>query len=592
VRRADGVPLFIEELARALSERTGDAAALTVPDTLQGVLTARLDHLAPEDRELLQAASVIGRDVPLRILAEVAERPAGRLEDALARLRAAEFIHDAEGGGGAQVYRFKHSLTQEVTYQSLREHGRRRLHAAVARAIERVAPDTSERHPELLAHHLTEAAMPSAALAYWLLAGTRARRRAAYAEAVQQLSQGLALVPGLPEGPERDQRELELQVSLGISHSALSGFAAPEVRRIHERARELCRQVEPNVLLLGALGGLCQFFYFRAEFAAARDMAERHLAAVQATGELSRLCASYDALGYIAYHVGDLLTARAHLEKSLDLYDTIPRPPGTSLVPFDIGVSAQAGLALTLCVIGDGRQALHHGLQAVERAARLAPQVDSFSLAYAHTCLSRVHLLRREPGPAAAHARQAVEIGRAHGYATPMLEGRLGLAMARIAGGEAAGGTEQLAREVEAWGAGGYELDLPYWLAGLAEGYRGLGDLDTAEATLQTAVVHMDRQREHVWAAELYRQRAELMLLRSPSQADRAAAELEHALGVARAQGARLFELRAAISLHRLRRDQGRAGESRAVLAMALRGVQRETDPVGAQEAEALLDAS
>jgi tetratricopeptide (TPR) repeat protein len=308
---------------------------------------------------------------------------------------------------------------------------------------------------------------------------------------------------------------------------------------------------------------------------------------------MNRLCASYDALGYIAYHVGDLITARAHLEKSLDLYDTIPRPPGTSLVPFDIGVSAQAGLALTLCVIGEGRQALHHGRQAVERARKLVPQVGAFSLAYAHTGLSRVHLLRREPEPAAEHARQAVEIGRAHGYATPMLEGQLGLALARVAAGEAAAGAAQLARAVEAWGAGGYELDLPYWLAGLAECHRDLGELDTAEATLETAIVHMDRQRGHVWAAELYRLRAELMLLRSPSQADRAAAELEHALGVARAQGARLFELRAATSLHRLRRGQGRAGESRAVLAMVLRGVQPETDPIAVQEAAALLaDAS
>ena len=379
-----------------------------MPDTLQGVLTARLDHLAPDDRELLQVASVIGRDVPLRVLAEVVERSAGRLEDALARLRAAEFIHEVDAGGasGAQVYRFKHSLTQEVTYQSLREQGRRRIHGTVARAIERVAPDIGERQPELLAHHLTEAGLPSDALGYWQAAGTRARARAAYAEAAQQLTRGLALIPALPEAPERDQRELALQVSLGICHSALSGFAAPEVRRIHERARELCRRVEAGALLLGALGGLCQFYYFRAEFDAARDMAEQHLAAVQATGELNRLCASYDALGYIAYHVGDLLTARAHLEKSLDLYDTIPRPPGTSLVPFDIGGPRCGRLALVRVAragrrCSTGAKPWSRGAVARSRVVQPAssPHVPS----------------RTAPAHPPAPKRQATDIGCAHG---------------------------------------------------------------------------------------------------------------------------------------------------------------------------------
>jgi transcriptional regulator with AAA-type ATPase domain/tetratricopeptide (TPR) repeat protein len=587
VARADGVPLFLEELAHTLGDQ-GAAALDAVPDTLQGVLEARLERLGPDDRALLQTMSVIGRDVPLRILAEVADRPADQLEETLGRLRAAEFIHDADGGT-AQVYRFKHSLTQEVTYRSLPEPRRRELHGAIGRALERVTPELAERQPELLARHYAEAGQAPPAVRYWQRAGALARQRAAYAEAVEQLGRGLALLPALPPGGERDQLELGLLVSLGISQSATQGFASAEVRRTQERARELCRRVGAGPLLLGALGGLCQFYFFRAEFDAARDLAEQHLATVQATGELNRLCASYDALGYIAYHLGELHGARAHLEKSLDLYDTIPRPPGTSLAPFDIAVSALGGLAVVCCLLGEGEQALHHARQAVERAGRLAPRVEAFSLAYAHTCASRVHLLRRETEAAAAHAHQAIEIGQAHGFATPVLDGRLALALTQILDSPAGGGTRLLAGELEAWRRGGYELDVPFWLAGLAEGHRREGDVAGAAAALRAGIEHAERHRERVWTPELYRLRAEVALLRAPADEEGAAADLEEALGIARAQGARLFELRSAIALHRLRLAQGRDRESRTLLGMVVRDARKDMDPQSLDEARALL---
>src|SRR6185369_13659583 len=132
----------------------------------------------------------------------------------------------------------------------------------------------------------TEAGLGAEAVAYWVRAGSRARQHAAYPEAVQQLRAGMELLPSLPEGARRDQIELELLVSLGISEAAMQGFAAPDVGRIHRRARELCRSVDAGPLLFAALGGLYQFYYYRGEFAVARDLAEQHRAGVLAAGEL------------------------------------------------------------------------------------------------------------------------------------------------------------------------------------------------------------------------------------------------------------------------------------------------------------------
>ena len=152
VARAEGVPLFIEELARAVVEGAADTPASPVPDTIEDVLAARLGRLSQGDRDLLQVASVIGRDVSVAILEAVSHRPEAELRIDLARLQSAEFLHEVLTASGS-IVTFKHALTHEVTYGSLLEPRRRRLHGDVAAAIARIAPQTVERRPEVLAYH-------------------------------------------------------------------------------------------------------------------------------------------------------------------------------------------------------------------------------------------------------------------------------------------------------------------------------------------------------------------------------------------------------------------------------------------------------
>ena len=249
----------------------------------------------------------------------------------------------------------------------------------------------------------------------------------------------LDLLPAaLPPGPDRDRIELEIKVSLGISLQATLGFAAPEVGDVHARARELCRTVEGGPLLLGALGGLFLYYYFRSDFGAAREMAEQHLQVTEIIGARNRLCASYSALGYTAFQIGALAEARSHFERSIELIDTYPRPEGTALTPNNIGVASQSMLALTWCVLGRREAAVAAIESALGRAERCPSGERAFSTAYALTCASRLRLMMAEPLEARRCAQEAMRIGREHGFALHVGAGALADCAARIALGEAA----------------------------------------------------------------------------------------------------------------------------------------------------------
>ena len=314
------------------------------------------------------------------MLEAVAETDPAALAEALDRLAEAEVIVP-EGSAGVD-YRFRHALIRDAVYQSQGPALRHQAHARVARALEVTFPEQAAAHPELVALHLTEARQERAAIAWWVRGGTRARQRAAYAGAIEQLRRGLDLLPAaLPPGPDRDRIELEIKVSLGISLQATLGFAAPEVGEIHARARELCRTVEGGPLLLGALGGLFLYYLYRSDFRSAREMAEQHLQVTEIIGARNRLCASYSALGYTAFQVGAPAEARAHFERSIELIDTYPRPEGTALTPNNIGVASESMLALTLCLLGHREAAAVAIDGALARAERCPPGERAFSTA-------------------------------------------------------------------------------------------------------------------------------------------------------------------------------------------------------------------
>ena len=322
-----------------------------------------------------------------------------------------------------------------------------------------------------------------------------------------------------------------------------------------------------------------------------RDLAEQHRAGVLAARELNRLCASYAALGYTSYQLGDLVPAREQFAEALALYRSYPRPWGTTLNPLDLGVAAQVGLAVVLCALGHLDQALSHSREAIDLGEALRREMGAFSLASAHSSAARIRLFRREPELAAWHARRAIELGTEHGYPVAVATGHLDLATAHVALGEHALGARGLSHALAKWRADGFELDRPYWLGALAEAQAALGELDEALATIESAIGHGREHGSLLYDAEIHRLRGALALRRWPDEPERAADDFAHALSVARRQQARLFELRAAASLHRLRCAQGRGGESRPALAAAFSSCQEGLDTPDLLEARALLDA-
>ncbi|WP_084673958.1 AAA family ATPase [Methylobacterium sp. WSM2598] len=281
VERTDGVPLFIEELTKAVLEAgtsnvlaAASPATPAVPATLHASLLARLDRLDPATRAAAQAGAVIGREFTRELIAASADLTEAELEAAMDRLARAELVF-CRSDGQEIIYLFKHALVRDVAYGTLLRDRRRQLHAAVARALRQRFPELVEKTPEVLARHLTEAGEGTQAVQYWLEAGRRAASRSADREAVSHLRHGLDVVAGLLASPERDRIELDFQLGIGTPLIALTGWSGPEVSVAYERASALCESLGETQRLVPALFGLASNRVVRGETHTALCVAER-----------------------------------------------------------------------------------------------------------------------------------------------------------------------------------------------------------------------------------------------------------------------------------------------------------------------------
>ena len=283
IAKAEGNPFFLEELTRAVIEHSDSATARDVPDTIQGVLMARIDRLPEAHKRLLQTASVLGREFAPRLLQALWEEPTP-LESLLMDLKRLEFLYE-RARGEELVYVFKHALTQDVTYDSLLTTRRQVLHAAAGHALERLYPDWLVERSEELAHHYTEAGLTEKAVHYWHQTGHRAIQRSAHVEAIAHLRQGLALLQTLPGTPERIQQEVDMHIALGTSLFATKGYAAPEVGQTYLRAQHLCEHLEDPYRLFPVLRGLWNYYNVRAELQMAHALGEQLLILAQQVQE-------------------------------------------------------------------------------------------------------------------------------------------------------------------------------------------------------------------------------------------------------------------------------------------------------------------
>ena len=321
--RADGVPLFVEEMTKAVLEtvtaenRAVDALpALAVPASIEASLMARLDHLGP-GKEVAQIAAVIGRVFPHDVLAAVAMLDEASLEAALSRLVTAGLIYQRTLSGGL-AYEFKHALVRDAAYQSLLKNRRQKLHARIADTLETRASEDVE--PELLAHHYTEAGRTEQAIDYWLKAGQRAMQRSAHIEAERHLGKGLELLAGLPETQSRFRREIALENALGVCLMPTRGFGNPEVERAFARASELSERIDDARGLFVSLRGKGQYHFVSGNLRTAREDARRVMALAEHMGEHDCLIEGHHLNWITLCYTGEFLAAQRHADEGMALY--------------------------------------------------------------------------------------------------------------------------------------------------------------------------------------------------------------------------------------------------------------------------------
>jgi len=423
ITRTEGNPFFLEESVRTLVETGvlvgepgtyGLAQALPtiqVPATVQAVLAARIDRLPPEEKQLLQAAAVIGTEAPFPLLEAIADLPDAVLHHGLAHLQAAEFLYETRLFP-ERAYTFKHALTQQVAYQSLLTSTRQRYHGQLAQALA-ARPETVETQPELLAHHSTEAGLAEQAVGYWQRAGDRSSARSAYVEAVAHLTTGLEVLQRLPGTPERTQHELDMQVGLGQALQVTKGISVPEAGHAYARARELCQQMGDTPQLFVTLTGLAEFYRSRGDLEAARNLGEQLLALAQRQHDPERLADAHSVLGQVLFYLGEFVPARAHLDQVLAVSAApLDRSP-TSHFDRVARVVAYGPMAYVLWLLGYPDQALARSHAMLTYAQELR---HAFRLARARYTMATLHKLQGKADATQEWAEAALAIMTEQGF--------------------------------------------------------------------------------------------------------------------------------------------------------------------------------
>jgi tetratricopeptide (TPR) repeat protein len=590
VAKADGVPLYVEELTKTILgagvlDASGDTymlkgslAQLHIPETLQDSLMARLDR-APRLREVAQMGSVLGREFAYDMISALAGIEEEMLQSGLDQLVADELLYQ-RGRPPRSRYLFKHALIQDAAYQSLLKRTRQQYHQQVAKLLEDRFPEVASTQPELVAHHYTEANCPPQAIAYWHRAGMAAASKSANLEAIDQFHRGLALVEALSDGRERAARELDLQMALGPALVATKSYSDPDVGRTYARARELCQQLEDYSRELTALRGLQLYHLNLLEMEKSQQFAEEALRVAERLDDAARLVGAHTTLGYTLFDHGKLEPALAHLRQGFELFDpNMQFPDWPDTHP---GVSCQFFPVLISWMLGYPDRSLEELGAAVRSAETLGhPLTLASTLCWA----AFVRIFRREPSAVADYAGRALKICEEHRIAQRRAWGLCANGWALGVSGESERGLAQIAQGVDGYGAAGQHI----LLALQADAQLAIGKPEAALASVAAGLRAVEKTGGAPLEAELYRLKGEALLAGAGTVSE-AETAIEQGIAVARRQNAKSWELRGAMSLARLRRQQGRPHEAMALLAPILGWFTEGFDTADLEEAKKLLD--
>ena len=538
VARTDGIPLFIEELTKAILE-TGKA---TVPASLHDSLMARLDNI-PDAKEIAQIAACIGREFDFPLLAALSQASQSDLISGLNKLGAVGLLY-GRGVPPDSHYTFKHALVRDAAYEGLLKSKRRTIHARIVEVLD----ISSEIPPELLAHHAAQADLTGLAIDYWHRAGKAAIARSAYLEAVSHLNNAIKLVKALGPSREWDQRELELQVELGQALIACRGYSAQPTAIAFTRAKELAETLGDTPLLFPTMFGEWVVHYIRAEPTA--ELANSFVKATQGSDDSGAQVVALRTLALERFHGGQLADMLEIVEQILRRYDTAKHRDLALRYGHDPRMATLCYKAWSLCYLGYPEQAEASSRAAIDWATELN-HGNSIAMAL---CWGGMifNVMQRQSRPVAELAENALRV--ADELSLPLWRGwsRAFRGWAIAQNGDPAAGIAELEAgliESQRTGAGRLRTLI---LGLLAESSLLDNDTDKADVAIAEAFRELMRSKDVGWEAELHRIRAQLLLQRSKPDVELAIASLHRSIDVAKAQGARLVELRSATALCRV----------------------------------------
>jgi tetratricopeptide (TPR) repeat protein len=596
IERTDGIPLFVEEMTKAVLEAVGEGAAertaaatrsssVAVPASLHASLMARLDRLGSA-KAIAQIGAVIGREFSHSLLAAVVRKSPGELEADLERLIAAALLF-RQGVPPHATYLFKHALVQDAAYGTLLRSSRQQLHGRIASTLEEEFPEVIEIQPELLARHCAEAGLDEQAIKYWRTAGEKAVRRASNREAIGHFRQALALNEKQAPDVGRSLTELAILSQLGPALMSVHGWSAPEVGTAFERAERLARERESSTDLAPPLAGLWLFHLARGQFSRAEEITKELFNVAHTLHDPDILLQAHHCAWPIHWFRGALTDAKAHADAGMGLYDEARHARHRFLyLGHDPAVCALSINSVVQWLLGHPMQGVRLEHDAIDLARRLrhAP-----SLAHALWFVCQAQVARSDAAAVINTANELLTLSEEHGLPQTRATALAYLGWAIGQTDDAGRGIRSLEDGLAMYNRLGVRSNLCLIICLLAETYFVAGQyeegLEQANLAFATSSEIGDRwclPRIHTIRARL------LQMLR---QVDAAEASLRMAVNIAAAQSAKGAQLHAASSLARLWRDQGKPQQARELLAPVYGWFTEGFDTLDLREAKALLDS-
>lgn len=573
VTNTDGVPLFVEELTKTILDSgiveghedrylpTDSLQPFAIPTTLRDSLMARLDSMGAAKR-VAQRAAVLGRSFTYELLRAISPLQEAELQKHLQRLVDGELLYQ-RGLPPDATYTFKHALIRDEAYRSLLKPKRQDRHRQIASVLVNQFADVAEAHPELLAHHCMEAGpdLAEQAIMQWRLAGSKAQQSSANKEAIGHLRKGLRLLDGLPPMADRDRLEVELLIPLGLALTAAEGYAAPDVEKTYDRARQLCQGLEDAPQLAPALRGLHGFHTVRGPLRTAREVATQLLDL--AGGDNALRGDANRRLGWCLFCLGKLDESREHLLEAVGWYEQGEDRELGAEYGSDPGVLSLADSACLEWFVGNLDNSVERSEQSLKRAREMS---HPLSQAYALGMAAMLHQLRGEARRAEKRARETVALAEENEFPYWRAIASIVLGWALVQQRQEKNGKARLQEGLADYLATGARLFKPYTLGLLANMRRTHKHAEEGLSYIDEALDTAESNDIHYFDAELYRIKGELLNAKGNDSAT-VRIPLERSIRVARDQAAKSLEMKAVTSLSRLLLRHGQEAEARRLVA-------------------------